>query len=140
MRRSRSSTLRTLASSAFLLGIAGLVPAACQSPLASSEDDRLSDSLESGIRASTERQLAAVPTPPAATVGPTETDVDRMLAPRRGDLEKMGPQSAALGTTISGIVPLTGQPPERVVLSLRSAILAAMSRPRSSRRRSPTPM
>ncbi len=127
MRRSRSSSLRTLASTAFLLGIAGLVPAACQSPLASSEDDRLSDSLESGIRASTERQLASVPIPPAATVGPTESDVDRMLAPRRGDLEKMGPQSAALGTTVSGIVPLTGQPPERVVLSLRSAILAAVA-------------
>ncbi len=114
--------LRALA----LLSIAGLAPAGCRSPLASSETDRLSDSMESGVRATTERQLAGLPAEPTATVGPAETAVDRMLAARRGELEKMGPQSASLGGTVSGVVSLTGQAPERVALSLRAAVLAAV--------------
>ena len=122
MRRSRSAILRTLA----FLSIAGLVPVACQSPLASPEDDRLSDAVEAGIRSSTERQLAQVAAQPSVAVGSTETEVDRMLAPRRSELEKMGPQSAALGTVVSGVVPLTAEAPTRVVLSLRSAVVAAV--------------
>ena len=122
MLRSRSATLRTLA----FLSIAGFVPVACQSPLASPEDDRLSDAVEAGIRSSTERQLAQVAAQPAVAIGPTETEVDRMLAPRRSELEKMGPQSAALGTVVSGVVPLTAETPTRVVMSLRSAVVAAV--------------
>jgi outer membrane protein TolC len=108
------------------LSLAGVVPIACQSPLASSADERLSDAAEPILRASSERQLAQVAPGSARSIGPVETDVDRMLAPRRDELLATGPQSAALGNTVAGTVPLTGETPQRVVLSLRAAVLSAV--------------
>ena len=108
------------------LSLAGVLPIACQSPLASSADERLSDAAEPILRASSERQLAQVAPGSARLIGPVETDVDRMLAPRRDELLATGPQSAALGNTVAGTVPLTGETPQRVVLSLRAAVLSAV--------------
>ena len=108
------------------LSLAGVLPIACQSPLASSADERLSDAAEPILRASSERQLAQVAPGSARSIGPVETDVDRMLAPRRDELLATGPQSAALGNTVAGTVPLTGETPQRVVLSLRAAVLSAV--------------
>ena len=108
------------------LSLAGVLPIACQSPLASSADERLSDAAEPILRASSERQLAQVAPGSARSIGPVETDVDRMLAPRRDELLATGPQSAALGNTVAGTVPLTGETPQRMVLSLRAAVLSAV--------------
>lgn len=114
--------LRALA----LLTAVGLAPAGCRSPLASSEDARLSEAIDAGIRSSRERQVASVVEKPATKIGPAETDIDRMLGPRRAELDTMGPQSAALGSTVSGTVALTSETPARVVLPLRSAVLSAV--------------
>ena len=119
---SRSRFLRQALHASLL----GLLPVACQSPLASPDDDRLSGSVEAGLRATADRQLAQVAATPAQSVGPRETDVDRMLAPRRDELRAMGPQSAELGQTVAGSVPLTAETPRRALLSLRAAVLAAV--------------
>ena len=98
----------------------------CRSPLASPEDGRISERLEAAVKSSTERELAQVPSAPAPAAAPVETPIDRMLAARRDELNAIGPQSAALGSTVSGIVPLTAETPTRVVLSLRTAIETAV--------------
>ena len=113
----------------FIATLAGLLPQGplgCQSPLASPDEDRLSERLEAAVRSSAERELAQVSPKPASVVRSQESDVDRMLAARRTELDAIGPQSAELGTAVSGIVPVTGEAPTRVVLSLRTAIESAV--------------
>ncbi len=109
-----------------VISLSCLLPTACTSPLASPSEERLSDRLDAAVRTSTARELAQVAAEPAAAVQSSDTDVERMLEPRRVELDAIGPQSATLGSTVSGIVPLTGEAPTRVTLSLHGAIEAAV--------------
>jgi outer membrane protein len=109
-----------------LASIAALAPTACKSPLATPVEYPSSERLSALIKSGAERQVAGVEAAPAEVAGPTESAIDRMLAARRDELRAMGPQSAALGSTISGTVPLTGETPSRVLLSLEAAVLAAV--------------
>ena len=109
-----------------LASIAALAPTACKSPLATPVEYPSSERLSALIKSGAERQVAGVESAPAPVAGPTESAIDRMLAARRDELRAMGPQSAALGSTISGTVPLTGETPSRVLLSLEAAVLAAV--------------
>ncbi len=114
------------ASLAALASIAALAPTACKSPLASPVEYPSSERLSALIKSGAERQVAGVETALASVAGPTESAIDRMLEARRDELRAMGPQSAALGSTISGTVPLTGETPSRVLLTLEAAVLAAV--------------
>jgi len=109
-----------------LASIAALAPTACKSPLATPAEYPSSERLSALIKSGAERQVAGVEAAPAEVAGPTESAIDRMLESRRDELRAMGPQSAALGSTISGTVPLTGETPTRVLLSLEAAVLAAV--------------
>ena len=109
-----------------LASIAALAPTACKSPLATPVEYPSSERLSALIKSGAERQVAGVEAAPAQAAGPTESAIDRMLAARRDELRAMGPQSAALGSTISGTVPLTGETPARVLLTLENAVLAAV--------------
>lgn len=109
-----------------LASIAALAPTACKSPLASPAEYPSSERLSALIKSGAERQVAGVEAAPAPVAGPTESAIDRMLESRRDELRAMGPQSAALGSTISGTVPLTGETPTRVLLTLEAAVLAAV--------------
>ncbi len=109
-----------------LASIAALAPTACKSPLATPAEYPSSERLSALIKSGAERQVAGVEAAPAPVAGPTESAIDRMLESRRDELRAMGPQSAALGSTISGTVPLTGETPARVLLTLEAAVLAAV--------------
>ncbi len=109
-----------------LASLAALAPAGCKSPLATPGEYPSSERLAALIQSGKDRQVAGVEAAPAQVAGPLETDIDRMLEARRDELRAMGPQSAALGSTISGTVPLTGETPARVLLTLEAAVLAAV--------------
>lgn len=115
--------------------LAAAAPTACRSPLASEHgigptttftDARLSATIEELEAGAADRQVVQVAASAAAPVGRQETPVDQMLAARRPELEAIGPQSAALGSTVAGTVPLTGEAPKRVVLSLKEAVESAV--------------
>lgn len=115
--------------------VAATAPTACRSPLATEHgitggptfaDSRLSATIQDLESGSASRQSGALDAAPAAAVGRSETAVDQMLAARRSELDAIGPQSASLGSTVAGTVPLTAAAPRRVVLSLRQAIDAAV--------------
>ena len=118
----------------FIATLATALPVACRSPLGESSANitdvqkqaELGDRFDAAIKDASERQVAKTPTAASAPVGKSETDVDRMLSARRDELNGIGPQSAALGNTVSGIVPLSTETPARVMLSLQSAIEAAV--------------
>jgi len=105
---------------------AALAPTGCKSPLASPAEYPSSERLSALIKSGAERQVAGIEASPAPVAGPAESSIDRMLESRRDELRAMGPQSAALASTISGTVPLTGETPTRVLLTLEAAVLAAV--------------
>lgn len=82
--------------------------------------------IDAAVQGGEARQMAATPSQAAPTVGPAETAVDRMLSARRDELNAIGPQSAKVGSTVAGTVPLTTEAPRRVVLSLQAAIESAV--------------
>lgn len=98
----------------------------CRSPLASHDSEQLRERIDAAVRTSATRQTETLPAAPAPTVERRESDVDRMLAARRQELDAIGPQSAQLGSTVSGVVPLSAEAPRRVVLSLREAVESAV--------------
>ncbi|MFM2163861.1 MAG: hypothetical protein RL325_298 [Planctomycetota bacterium] len=115
----------------FVATLAALLPAACRSPFADRDDptpsqDALVARIDALTKGAADRQSAGVPAQAAPVAGPATTDVDRMLEARRAELNAIGPQSAALGTAVSGVVPLTAEAPKRVVLSLQAAIESAV--------------
>ncbi len=109
---------------AVMLAGGGLV--GCRSPLASSDSDQLKERIDQAIQATSVRQSDTLSGAPAPKVERRESDVDRMLAARRTELDAIGPQSAQLGSTVEGVVPLTAEAPRRVMLSLREAVDAAV--------------
>ena len=115
----------------FVASLATGLPVACSTPFrdrpgAVEDRDALSARIDAAMQSGETRQLDKTPTAPAAQTGAVETDVDRMLASRRDELNSIGPQSASLGSTVSGVVPLGTEAPARVTLTLRSAIESAV--------------
>ena len=98
----------------------------CKSPLASSDEVELQARLERTLQTYPDRELAQVSATAAAPTFDGDGEVARVLAPRRAELDAIGPQGASLGTTVSGIVPLTAETPTRVVLALQSAVETAV--------------
>ncbi|RLS93280.1 MAG: TolC family protein [Planctomycetota bacterium] len=98
----------------------------CKSPLASSDEVELQARLERTLQTYPDRELAQVSATAAAPTYDGDGEVARVLAPRRAELDAIGPQGASLGTTVSGIVPLTAETPTRVVLALQSAVETAV--------------
>lgn len=99
----------------------------CRSPLASDDEPELTARLAQSIRSYPEREVAQVASGGLPAQVESEDEVARVLAPRRAELDAIGPQGAALGKEVSGIVALTAETPTRVVLTLQSAIEAAVS-------------
>ncbi|MEY2714446.1 MAG: hypothetical protein RIT24_789 [Planctomycetota bacterium] len=123
----RSSTVRCL----FIASLAAGLPVACKTPFAGGEDaiarhEALSARIDAAVAGGEARQMAKVPPASAPVTGRVETDVDRMLSARRDELNAIGPQSAQLGSTVGGVVPLAAEPPARVMLTLKSAIESAV--------------
>ncbi|MEY3026523.1 MAG: hypothetical protein RLZZ238_1420 [Planctomycetota bacterium] len=127
MQPSRPSFPRAL----FIATLAAGLPVACQKPFSADRLDeeaqeRLVSRIDAAMQGGESRQMEGVGTVPAATVGQAESDVERMLAERRAELDAIGPQSAKVGSAVSGIVPLTADAPRRVVLTLQTAIESAV--------------
>ena len=123
----RSSTVRCL----FIASLAAGLPVACRTPFPGGDDaiarhEALSARIDAAVKDGESKQMAKVPAAAAPVTGGVETDVDRMLSARRDELNAIGPQSAQLGSTVGGIVPLGAEPPARVMLTLKSAIESAV--------------
>jgi outer membrane protein TolC len=122
-----AATVRCL----FIASIAGGLPLGCRSPFTDrpgtiDHEEQLMARIDAAVQGGEARQMAVAPTQPAPAVGPAETAVDRMLSARRDELNAIGPQSAKVGSTVAGTVPLTTEAPKRVVLSLQAAIESAV--------------
>ena len=130
---SRPMHLRLVAAvrSVFIASLAGGLPIACQTPYgdrpnAIPSQEALSARIDAAMKGGAERQIVKSPAQAAPSVGGGETDVDRMLAARRVELNAIGPQSAELAGTVSGVVALGNEAPTRVALTLQSAIESAV--------------
>jgi outer membrane protein TolC len=122
-----AATVRCL----FIASIAGGLPLGCRSPFTDrpgtiDREEQLMARIDAAVQGGEARQMAVTPTQSAPAVGPAETAVDRMLSARRDELNAIGPQSAKVGSTVAGTVPLTTEAPKRVVLSLQAAIESAV--------------
>ncbi|MFZ9880734.1 MAG: TolC family protein [Phycisphaerales bacterium] len=115
-----------LAKPLLLAALAGTAPVACRSPLASTDAERLSDPTESLMVAAAARQTAEVDAQPPVAQAPVESEVDRVLGARKAELDAIGPQSATLGSSVEGTVPLTAAEPTRVGVTRAAAIAAAV--------------
>ncbi|MFM7051599.1 MAG: TolC family protein [Planctomycetota bacterium] len=109
-----------------LAALAGVAPVACRSPLASTDAERLSDPTPSLVQSAGARQIAGLDAKPPVVPAAAESDVERVLAARRTELDAIGPQSATLGSTVAGTVPLTAAAPTRVVVTRAQAVAAAV--------------
>ncbi len=110
----------------FIATLAGALPG-CRSPLAVPADEALGQRIDAVARAAASRQIDPLPADSRRTVDAQESEVERVLAARRGELDAIGPQSRALGATVSGVVPLTAEAPARVLLTLGDAVAAAVA-------------
>jgi len=126
----RRNTVRS-SSFLFIASLSVLLPAGCRSPFADRTDptpsqEALAARIDAATKAPADRQVAGIAAQAAPVAGPASSDVERMLGARRAELDAIGPQSAQLGTAVSGVVPLTGEAPKRVVLALQAAIESAV--------------
>jgi outer membrane protein len=110
----------------FIATLAATLPA-CRSPLAIPADEALGQRIDAIARQAGSRQIDPLPADSIRTVGAQESEVERVLAARREELDAIGPQSRALGATVSGVVPLTAEPAPRVLLTLGDAVAAAVA-------------
>ena len=110
--------LRVVALSALLAGVG------CQTPYGQDEDTaRLQAAIQQAIARETEH-LEAEPTLETPPI--LDSEVERALAPRRDELEKLGPQTPRAGLRLDLGEDLLGQPQREVALGLRAAITTAV--------------
>lgn len=108
-----------------LLGLLTLL-GGCSTPYGTEDDTAR---LQAAIREAIARETAgdgpaADPDPPAAPG--VESEVIRALAPRRAELDELGPRAPRAGTELELGVDLLGKPQQQVTLGLRDAITTAI--------------
>jgi outer membrane protein len=114
----------------FVLTLAPALLTACQSPLRSGEGDDDGSRLSPAVTGALERELANLPKDPVArpAVRPEDagpSSVEQTLAPRRDELDRLGPQWMVGGGLDIGPT-LGGDARQEVHLSLQSAIQRAV--------------
>ncbi|MBL9120201.1 MAG: TolC family protein [Phycisphaerae bacterium] len=113
--------------SAFVLALSPVLLSGCSSPLRPDERTDDGSRLSPAVTSALEREIANLPTTPA--VRPTESGasaVENTLAPRREELDRLGPQWM-IGSGGLDIGPtLGGQDRQEVQLNLKSAIQRAV--------------
>ena len=118
-----------------IAGLAGtliIINAGCHSPLGSEGDHSLRENVAQAIA----REMETVPLTPAnaddspaqRTLSHNESDVLRELAPRRDELEAIGPLGRGSEPRLDLGTDLTGNPQNRVELTLERAIASAIDR------------
>lgn len=108
-----------------LLGLLTLL-GGCSTPYGTEDDTAR---LQAAIREAIARETAgdgpaADPDPPAAPG--VESEVISALAPRRAELDELGPRAPRAGTELELGVDLLGEPQQQVTLGLRDAITTAI--------------
>jgi outer membrane protein len=117
---------------AAVLGIGVMAVSGCRSPL----DPGKSNSLRDNVAQAIAREMETVPltpddqgnSPGQRSLSRTESDVLRELAPRREELDAMGPLGDGTEPRLDLGTDLTGNPQNRVELTLERAIASAIDR------------
>ena len=100
-----------------------IVVAGCSRPFRAASDDPLAKVIaETAAR----EALPSAQDPREIALEQTETPVERALAPRRGELDELGPQASDAGPGLDVGPDLLGNPARESTLSLREAIVASV--------------
>ena len=107
----------------FAVGIAVLA-GGCASPYDQEDDD---ERLAAVLQAARAREMADLESEPGLEVVPVqESEVEQALAPRRAELDRLGPPAPRMGVELDLGEDLLGQPQQEVPLSLREVIRMAV--------------